>query len=146
MKVAILNGPNLNLLGTREPHIYGRESLEEIAARCRAAGSALGVDVDFKQSNSEGQLVDWVQAAEGESDALIINAAAYTHTSIALHDALTTYSGFTIELHISHPHSREHFRRHSYISSAADAVVAGLGADGYIEAVGVLPAILGQSG
>lgn len=145
MKVVVLNGPNLNLLGTREPHIYGSETLKDIAARCRAAGSALGVDVDFKQSNSEGQLVDWIQAAEGESDALIINAAAYTHTSIALHDALNTYSGYSIELHISHPHSREHFRQQSYISSAVDAVMAGLGADGYVEAVNVLPAILAQS-
>ena len=146
MKVVILNGPNLNLLGTREPHIYGSESLDDIAARCRAAGSALSLDVDFKQTNSEGQLVDWIQAADGETDALIINAAAYTHTSIALHDALNVYSGFSIELHISHPHSREPFRHHSYVSSAVDAVVAGLGADGYVEVINVLPAMLSQSG
>ena len=146
MKLIILNGPNLNLLGTREPHIYGRETLDDIEARCRTAGAALGVEVDFKQSNSEGQLIDWIQAARGTSDALIINAAAYTHTSVALHDALNAYTGFKIELHISHPHSREHFRRHSYISSAVDAVVAGLGADGYVQAVNVLPAVFGQSG
>ena len=145
MKIVVLNGPNLNLLGTRETHVYGKETLAAIEKRCRDAGRALDMEIDFRQTNSEGQLVDWIQAASGESDALIINAAAYTHTSVALHDALQTYSGFAIELHISHPHSREPFRHHSYVSPAVDAVMAGLGADGYVLALNALPAMLGHS-
>ena len=130
-KVRVLNGPNLNLLGTREPAIYGSATLAQIAERCAETGAALGLEVEFLQSNYEGQLVDWIQGAIGACDALVINAAAFTHYSIAIHDALRAYDGYKIELHISNPHQREAFRRVSYVSSAVDAVVAGLGPDGY---------------
>lgn len=130
-RIDILNGPNLNLLGSREPDIYGNETLDDIAARCRASGEDLGLDVVFRQSNHEGQLVDWIQEAIGVADAIVINAAAYTHTSIAIHDALLAYNGLVVELHISNPHGREHFRHTSFVATAADAVVAGLGPGAY---------------
>ena len=109
-RLCYINGPNLNLLGTREPEIYGSDTLEDLAERCRAVGAQAGFAVDFLQSNHEGQLVDWIQAAIGATDAIVINAAAYTHTSIAIHDALRAYDGFAVELHISNPHARETFR------------------------------------
>ena len=130
-RVFLLNGPNLNLLGTREPEIYGRETLADIEARCRARAGALGLDLAFRQSNHEGALVDWVQEARGAAEALILNAGAYTHTSVALLDALKTYDGLKIELHLSNPARREPFRRHSYVALGADAVIAGFGALGY---------------
>ena len=136
--IHVLNGPNLNLLGTREPTIYGSETLDDIAARCAAIAAAAGASVLFRQSNSEGQLVDWIQEAIGSADALVINAAAYTHTSVALHDALRNFEGMKVELHISNPHAREKFRHHSYISSAVDAVVVGLGPSGYAATVAEL--------
>ena len=129
--VHVINGPNLNLLGAREPEIYGRETLDDIGARCRSIGADLGLEVVFLQSNYEGQLVDWIQEAVGRADAIVINAASYTHTSVAIHDALRSFGGLKVELHISNPHLREPFRQISYVSSAADAIVAGLGADGY---------------
>lgn len=130
-RVRVLNGPNLNLLGTREPEIYGYRTLDDIAAKCLQVGLEHGLDVEFLQSNHEGEIVGWIQAAIGEVDALVINAGAYTHTSIAIHDALRAYSGFKVELHISNPHVRETFRHISYVSSAVDAVIAGLGVEGY---------------
>jgi 3-dehydroquinate dehydratase-2 len=142
VKVVIINGPNLNLLGTREPEIYGNQSLESIAAQCQEIGAELGMDIEFRQSNFEGQLVEWIQEAIGTADAIVINAAAYTHTSVAIHDALKSYHGFKIELHISHPHLRESFRHISYVSPVVDAVVAGLGADGYTFVVEALPELL----
>lgn len=145
MKAFIINGPNLNLLGTREPEIYGHETLDNIAERCRAIGVERGIDIEFRQSNFEGQLVEWIQEAIGTADAIIINAAAYTHTSVAIHDALKSYPGYKIELHISHPHLRESFRHKSYVSPVVDAVVLGFGTDGYSHAVELLPELLGKA-
>lgn len=142
MKVLIINGPNLNLLGTREPEIYGDVSLLDVAERCRATGAGLGMEIEFHQSNFEGQIVEWIQEAIGTADAIVINAAAYTHTSVAIHDALKSYDGYKIELHISHPHLRESFRHTSYVSPVVDAVVAGLGVDGYTHVVEMLPDLL----
>lgn len=145
MKVFIINGPNLNLLGTREPAIYGTKTLEEVAEECQAIGAKVGIDVQFRQSNFEGQLVEWIQEAIGTADAIVINAAAYTHTSVAIHDALKSYDGLKIELHISHPHLRESFRHTSYVSPVVDAVVAGLGTNGYIHVVEMLPTLLSKT-
>lgn len=145
MKIIVINGPNLNLLGTREPEIYGSDSLDDIARRCQELGKQRGMEIEFKQSNHEGTIVDWIQEAISRIDAIIINAGAYTHTSVAIHDALRAYSGYKIELHISNPHLRETFRHISYVSPAADAVVAGLGVDGYELAVDMLPDLLNQS-
>lgn len=142
MKVFIINGPNLNLLGTREPEIYGTETLDDIADRCRTLGSRHGLEIEFLQSNSEGQIVDWIQAAINSAEAIVINAAAYTHTSVAICDALKSYHGYKIELHISNPHLREPFRHVSFVSPAVDAVVAGLGVDGYGHVVELLSDVL----
>ena len=130
-KLYILNGPNLNLLGTREPEIYGSTTLDELAAQCKEAGGKAGLDVDFRQTNHEGELVEWIQGAIDQAAGLIINAAALTHTSVAVHDALRAYNGYKIELHISNPHSRESFRQVSFVSPVVDAVIAGLGVRGY---------------
>ncbi|WP_425984340.1 type II 3-dehydroquinate dehydratase [Brevundimonas sp. TWP1-2-1b1] len=131
--IHVLNGPNLNLLGVREPDIYGRDTLADIEQRCiKAAGD---VQIVFRQTNHEGVLVDWIQEAREGADALIINPAAYGHTSVALHDALKTLSIPVIELHLSNPAAREAFRHHSYVSSAATGVIAGFGAAGYELAV-----------
>lgn len=131
----ILNGPNLNLLGSREPEIYGRMTLAEVEAACRARAEALGLAVDFRQSNHEGELVGWVHAARGRHAALIVNAGAYTHTSIALMDALAAVRLPVIEVHLSNVFRREPFRQHSYVSLAAHGVVCGFGAFGYELAV-----------
>ena len=141
-KVLILNGPNLNLLGLREPEIYGRDTLDDIASRCRDTGDKLGLSVDFKQSNHEGQLVEWLHEARETAQAVVINAAAYTHTSVAIHDALRAYDGHKTELHISNPHLRESFRHVSYVAPAVDAIVAGLGAGGYVYVIEALALIL----
>ncbi|MEQ1930719.1 MAG: type II 3-dehydroquinate dehydratase [Parvularculaceae bacterium] len=129
--VFVLNGPNLNLLGTREPEIYGTATLVEIEAAARTHGAAAGLEVEFRQTNHEGVLIDWVQEAGQKGAAIIINPGAYTHTSIALHDALKTVHTPKIELHLSNVHAREPFRRTSFVSPAVDAVIAGFGADGY---------------
>ncbi len=134
-KVIVLNGPNLNLLGRREPDIYGRLTLDELSIRCEKVGLQHGLDVRFRQSNHEGTLVDWIQEAIDAAPGLIINAAAYTHTSVAIHDALRAYPGPKIELHISNPHARETFRHISFVSPVVDAIVAGLGTIGYELAV-----------
>lgn len=131
--IYVLSGPNLNLLGNREPQIYGSESLESIHERMR--NSAGNARVETRQSNHEGTLVDWVQEASNKADALIINAGAYTHTSIAIHDALKTISIPIIEVHLSNPSAREAFRHVNYISPVASATIAGLGALGYELAV-----------
>ncbi len=131
--IHVLNGPNLNLLGVREPHIYGRETLADIEQRCvKAAG---GAEIVFRQTNHEGVLVDWIQEARESAHALVLNPAAYGHTSVALHDALKTLTIPVIELHLSNPAAREAFRHHSYVSSAATGVIAGFGANGYERAV-----------
>lgn len=136
--ITILNGPNLNLLGTREPEIYGTTTLADIQAMCESAALKQGLSVVFKQSNHEGELVDWVQQAGRESAGIIINAGAYTHTSVALHDALKSVAIPIIEVHLSNPHAREAFRHHSYVSSLAKGVICGLGARGYVVAVEAL--------
>jgi 3-dehydroquinate dehydratase-2 len=139
----ILNGPNLNLLGTREPDVYGHETLDDVKARCFGLATELGVGVDFRQSNHEGQLVDWVQEARGMADGIVINPAAYTHTSVAILDALTMFQGPVIEVHISNIHKREAFRHHSFVSGRADGVIAGCGTEGYLLAMRRLASLLG---
>ncbi len=130
--VFIINGPNLNLLGRREPQTYGRQTLEDIAAACRRLGTELGLEVRFSQSNAEGALVEAVQEAITEgAAAIIINAAAYTHTSVAIADALRAFEGMIIEVHLSNIHRREAFRHHSFVSEVADGTICGLGAQGY---------------
>lgn len=129
--IYIINGPNLNLLGTREPEIYGSSSLKEIEERCRAVGNRHGIDIVFFQSNHEGAIVDCLQEAIQKAQGIVINAAAYTHTSVAIHDALRSFEGFKIELHISNPRTRESFRHISFVSPVVHAVVAGLGVHGY---------------
>ena len=140
--VWVLNGPNLNLLGTREPSVYGRQNLADIEAACRKRAEALGLDVDFRQSNSEGALIDWVQAARGVAAGIVINAAGYTHTSIALMDALSAAELPVIEVHLSNIHRREEFRHHSYISPVARGVIVGLGGHGYELALDALARLL----
>jgi 3-dehydroquinate dehydratase II len=133
--VFILNGPNLNLLGTREPEIYGTTTLADIKKMSVEAAKTHGLGIDFRQSNSEGELVDWIQEARTKAAAVIINGAAYTHTSIAIPDALSAFEGPIVEVHISNIHQRESFRHHSYISAIADGVIVGLGAEGYLLAI-----------
>ena len=141
--VMVLNGPNLNLLGTREPDIYGTETLESIEAACRKRAADLGLCVEFRQSNNEGDLVDWVQEAGGSHQALIVNAGAYTHTSVALLDALLATELPIIEVHLSNINQREEFRHHSYVSKAADGMICGLGGHGYELALEALAKKLG---
>ena len=129
--ILILNGPNLNLLGTREPETYGRESLSDIEARCRKAADSLSITVDFRQSNHEGELVDWIQQAPGTHAGIIINAGGFTHTSVAIMDALLAINVPIIELHLSNIYRREEFRHHSYVSRVARGVICGLGSHGY---------------
>lgn len=129
--VYVLNGPNLNLLGQREPHIYGSTTLAEIEQRCQQRAAELGVALVFRQSNHEGVLVDWIHEARDQAAGVIINAGAYTHTSIALLDALNSVAVPVIELHVSNLHRREPFRHRSYVAQAATGVIAGFGAAGY---------------
>lgn len=133
--IHILNGPNLNLLGLRQPEIYGRETLADVAARCRALASELGVEVAFAQSNHEGEIVEMIHAAREAASAIVINPAAYTHTSVAILDALNAFEGPVFEVHISNVHKRESFRHHSYVSLRADGVIAGCGTEGYLLAL-----------
>ncbi len=135
IKIMILNGPNLNFLGIREPHIYGSTTLKEIEASCRALAKQLGVSISFHQSNLEGELVNLIQSAHGEADAIIMNPAAYSFTSIALIDALKIFEGPKIEVHISNIHARDKLHRHSITSSASTAVICGLGPYGYLAAM-----------
>jgi 3-dehydroquinate dehydratase-2 len=131
LRVLVVNGPNLNLLGTREPDVYGRETLADIEVQCAERAKALGLEVDFRQSNHEGEIVDWLQAAGREHDAVIVNAGALSHTSVALLDALLALAIPVIEVHLSNIYRREAFRHHSYVSKAADGVICGLGGIGY---------------
>ena len=129
--VYILNGPNLNLLGVRQPEIYGRETLADVEQACSDMAEELGLTIRCLQSNHEGQLVDWVQEARLQGAAIVINAGAYTHSSIAILDALNSFEGPVIEVHISNIHKREAFRHHSHISQRADGVIVGCGTEGY---------------
>ena len=131
-RILILNGPNLNLLGTRQPDIYGRLTLAQIEKRVRALAKELAVKIDFRQSNSEGELVTWIQQAAGKFAAIVINPAAYTHTSLAMRDAISAVGVPTIEIHISNIHKREDFRHHSFIAEVAVGQIAGFGLDSYL--------------
>ncbi len=140
--IYILNGPNLNLLGQRQPEVYGRESLEDVADACAALGEDLGLTVRFHQSNHEGALVDWIHEARGAGAGIIINPGAYSHTSIAILDALLAFEGPVMEVHISNIHKREAFRHHSFVSQRADGVIAGCGTEGYLLALRRLKTVL----
>ncbi len=129
--VFVLNGPNLNLLGKRQPHIYGSETLADVERDCRALAAELTLDLRFHQSNREYEIIDWVHEAREVAGGLIINPAAFTHTSVAILDALNTFEPPVIEVHISNVHKREEFRRHSFVSGRADGVIAGFGVQGY---------------
>ena len=131
-KILVLNGPNLNMLGRRQPQIYGRTTLGEIEKRVRALALELRVEIDFRQSNSEGELVTWIQQAADRFAALVINPAAYTHTSLALRDAVSAAGIPTVEIHISNIHSREPFRHHSFTAGVAVGQIAGFGVDSYL--------------
>jgi len=142
-KILVLNGPNLNLLGTREPAVYGHETLADVERLCADAGTRLGVAVECRQSNHEGQLIDWLheagrEIAAGHMIGVVMNPGAYTHTSVALHDAIKGAQVTLIELHISNVHARESFRHHSYISPAARGIIVGLGVKGYALAIEAL--------
>jgi 3-dehydroquinate dehydratase-2 len=140
----VLNGPNLNLLGTREPELYGRATLADVEKLCRATAERFGLAVEFRQSNHEGEIVGWIQEARAEKAAgLIINPAGYTTTSVAILDALYTMEAPVIEVHITNIHAREPFRRHSYVSKAARAVICGFGVEGYALAIAGLAAMIG---
>ncbi len=132
MKVLFLNGPNLNLLGTREPEVYGRTTLAEIEAKVRQRAAELKVEMEFRQSNLEGELVDWIQEAKSRFDVIVINAAAYTHTSIAIRDAISAVGVPTVEIHLSNIHAREEFRHKSLIAPVCHGQICGFGEHSYI--------------
>ncbi|WP_236208098.1 type II 3-dehydroquinate dehydratase [Pseudomonas tohonis] len=127
----VLNGPNLNLLGTREPSTYGHETLADIDRLCRETGAALGLEIECRQTNNEGQLIDWIHQARGRCAGILINPGAWTHTSVAIRDALVASELPVIEVHLSNVHKREAFRQHSFVSAIAVGVICGLGSDGY---------------
>ena len=131
-KILILNGPNLNLLGTRQPEIYGKLTLAQIEKQVRALAKELVVEIDFRQTNSEGELVTWIQQAAGKFAAIVINPAAYTHTSLAMRDAISAVGLPVLEIHLSNIHKREQFRHHSYIAEMAVGQIAGFGVDSYL--------------
>jgi 3-dehydroquinate dehydratase-2 len=129
--IYVLNGPNLNLLGKREPEIYGRDTLKDVEALCSARAEALSLAIDFRQTNVEGELISWIQEADKSGAGVILNAAAYTHTSVGLYDALLAVDVPVIEVHLSNPYKRETFRHKSFVSPAASGVICGFGAKGY---------------
>lgn len=144
--ILILNGPNLNLLGTRQPEQYGYDTLNDVADICTRAAAGFDCGILMRQSNSEGELVDWIQEARETTVGIVINAGAYSHTSIAILDALNTYDGPVVEVHVSNIHAREAFRHHSYISSRANGVIVGCGVQGYVFGVQRIGAMLALSG
>jgi len=137
-RILVLNGPNLNLLGVREPATYGTQTLADIDKLCKAEGKALGLTVTTRQSNHEGELVTWIQEAMGKFEAIVINPAAYSHTSVAIHDALRAVGLPVVEVHLSNIHAREPFRHHSHVSAVALGVICGFGAAGYKLALSAL--------
>ncbi len=141
--VLILNGPNLNMLGQRQPEIYGAETLDDVEALCAETAQQLGLSTIAKQSNHEGQLVDWIQEARQTAAAIVINPGAYSHTSVAILDALNAFDGPVLEVHISNIHKREAFRHHSFVSQRADGVIAGCGTLGYSLALHKIADLLG---
>jgi 3-dehydroquinate dehydratase-2 len=141
--VYILNGPNLNLLGKRQPEIYGHDTLADVERACREVGAAFGLECKLMQSNWEGQIVDWIHEAREAAAGIIINPAALTHTSVAVLDALHTFEGPVLEVHISNVHKRESFRDHSYVSLRAEGVIAGFGVEGYALAMRRMGTLLG---
>ncbi len=143
--VYVLNGPNLNLLGKRQPHIYGHETLADVEANCRRLASELRLEIRFHQSNREYEIIDWIHEAREIAAGIVINPAAFTHTSVAILDALNTFEPPVIEVHISNVHKREEFRHHSYVSLRADGVIAGLGTQGYQLALRRLAHLLDQA-
>jgi 3-dehydroquinate dehydratase-2 len=145
-RIMVLNGPNLNLLGVRQPHIYGRETLADIRKRVEARAKTLGLVIDMRQSNHEGELVTWIQEARASCAGLIINPAGYTHTSVAILDALLTCDCPVIELHLSNPHRREEFRHRSLASPAAKGIIAGFGAHGYELALDAMAKLVKDQG
>ncbi|MBL8805583.1 MAG: type II 3-dehydroquinate dehydratase [Rhodospirillales bacterium] len=138
----VLNGPNLNMLGVRQPEVYGRTTLADVEADCRALSEDLGCTLEFRQSNHEGQLIDWIQEARQTADGIVINPGGLTHSSVALRDALLASDLPVIEVHISNIHAREEFRHHSYVSGIAKGVIAGLGPQGYLFALEALARIV----
>lgn len=141
--VFLINGPNLNLLGKREPAIYGADTLDDVTARCEALATPVGITLRSMQSNHEGQIIDWIHEARDAAKAIIINPGAFTHTSVAIFDALQAFEGFVFEVHISNVHKREAFRHHSYVSARADGVLAGFGIEGYELALRRVISLLG---
>lgn len=133
--VYVLNGPNLNLLGKRQPHIYGSETLADVEDACRALARELDLEIRFHQSNREYEIIDWIHEAREQAAGIVINPGAFTHTSVAILDALNAFDGTVIECHISNVHKRESFRHHSYVSLRADGVIAGFGTQGYLLAL-----------
>jgi 3-dehydroquinate dehydratase-2 len=142
--IYVLNGPNLNLLGKRQPHIYGHETLADVEKDCRALAQELNLDLTFHQSNREYEIIDWIHEARGTAGGIAINPAAFTHTSVAILDALNAFEGPVIEIHISNVHKREAFRHHSYVSLRADGVIAGFGTQGYSLAIRRLARLLDE--
>ncbi|MCP4394769.1 MAG: type II 3-dehydroquinate dehydratase [Alphaproteobacteria bacterium] len=142
--ILILNGPNLNMLGSREPEIYGSQTLDDIGASCMVKAAEKGLGVDFRQSNDEGEIVSWIQQAKASFKGIVINPAAYTHTSIAIYDALLICEIPVIEVHISNIHQREEFRHSSYVSKVAKGVICGFGSYGYTLAIDAMANILSE--
>jgi 3-dehydroquinate dehydratase-2 len=140
--VYVINGPNLNMLGLRESDVYGKETLAGLEQRCQARAQALGIEISFRQSNTEGELVSWIQEARNAASGLVLNAAAYTHTSIAIHDALKVIQIPIVEVHLTNIYKREPFRHHSYVSPVADGVLCGFGGQGYELAIDAIHKIL----
>ena len=140
--ISILNGPNLNMLGARQPELYGRETLGDVETLCRAHAVRLGLTVEFRQSNHEGDLVTWIQEPRGRAAGIVINAGAYTHTSVAILDALLAAEVPTIEVHLSNIHQRDSFRHHSYVAKAAKGMICGLGSHGYVLALDALARLI----
>jgi len=143
--VFLLNGPNLNLLGKRQPHIYGHETLADVARDCRALAEELGLELRFHQSNREYEIIDWIHEARETAGGLVINPAAFTHTSVAILDALNAFDSPVIEIHISNVHKREPFRHHSFVSARADGVIAGFGTQGYLFALRRLARLIDEA-